>query len=164
MKNKMMGLLALLAALGLSACVDQTSPGGVVASAYTSLKAQNVKEFKEVLMGEAQERYGNLAGMGELERAFTGYDVFAGKTELTQAEQNPYTGRDSRRVYSVEIRGRELDGVKDDAKLLYIAKVFCEVRWERREPPRNGMGYRDWYGGLDPFWQDYMTCWISELN
>ena len=109
MKTKS-GIRALsLSALALiafaSGCNDYSTPKTVIGSAQKALEKSQLKKFSKTLTGEAKERYGNLAGMVELQERFRGLDLRIGSVQMIGVRTG-FRGWDKFRAYTVDLQSR----------------------------------------------------------
>ena len=181
--NRRTALLAcLVAATGLTGCNDTTTPQGIVGTAYNALKNDKVKTLKRALMGDALARYGNTAGMVDLQRRFA-RELRAGETALVAVEKDG-RGWDKSRSYAVDVMSRAAGRTDDEFARETRADVYCSVRFERRHDrdfPHDFPGHYHpgrpggWYPltadvsvrneNPNPRWYDeYTRCWIRSLD
>jgi hypothetical protein len=181
MKRVLLVLVCAAALTGLTGCNDYTTPQGIVGTAYKALSKDNVKTFKRTLTGDALARYGNLAGMVDLQKRFAGRELKAGETVLTATEKDS-RGWDKVRRYSVEVMSRAIGREGDRFERETGAGVVCSVRFQRKRdfddyPHRHFPGRGGYYPmdmemyfssrGENPpsAWYDERTwCWISSIQ
>ena len=183
MNRRLALLVCVVAATGLTGCNDYTTPQGIVGTAYNALKNDKVKTLKRSLTGDALARYGNTAGMVELQKRFAGRELRAGATVLVGVERNA-RGWDKSRFYAVDVMSRAAGRADDEFTRETRADVYCSVTFERRRDrdfPRDYPGHYHpgrpggWYpltadvavrnGNPNPRWFDeYTRCWIRSLD
>jgi hypothetical protein len=129
MAQKNIPIFAALAAFGFTACVDHSSPKGVVGSAYSAITKSEIKEFKETLILNALEEYGSRNGMLLLQTRFSGMELKIDEPILASDERlgNGWRGLDHYRNYVVEVSARSRTNPSYGFTQLAVVITRCHV-------------------------------------
>ncbi len=173
--KKQIGILALCATiLGLAACNDLSSPQATIGTAYQALKSNHLKDFVETLKDKALEKYGNSAGMSELQNLLAGLDVKPGRTEMTDEKLDPMR-RPILRNYQAEVLVKKTGEKTDPWRPFLQMKVECQTSYMQSFPQRN-FPHRPWDpdecwlpGGNPPaycsdYYSEHTWCQITQID
>ena len=152
MKNKLIILGTIIAALGLSACNDLSSPENTIGSAYTAITKGNLKDFRDTLIGNALSRFGNRAGLSVLQQEFSNMQVAIGDKFYLGGTSESYWHQTF--YYQFGILARPNGSNKYSR--FKTATIACE--WEK------GRTRHTRHGENDTETPDRTVCRISELN
>lgn len=165
-KNYLYLVATLVAALGLSACNDLSSPESTLASAYTAVSKNKLSDLRETLVGKALDAYGNAEGLKKLQTELAGLEMTTGNKTYVGGHRHDY--RHYTYVYTLDVLVRQ-KGTKQYSRYK-TANVVCE--WHRGHRGfHHGCGHGGPHGqfpgpdcDIDTDTPDHQECLISELN
>jgi hypothetical protein len=125
MKRPAATIAIITCLFGLSACYDDTSPKGILASAYDALQKNDTKVFTKTLSGRAKRSFGTLDGMIKLQNAMKDYDVTVANVLLRESSREP-NGNETK-VYDADIVGRPAGVTDATYSRLITAQIACHL-------------------------------------
>ncbi len=127
---KKASFLIMIAALGLSGCVNRGTPKSILESAASAVTKNNLKKFKQTLTGNALSQYGNDVGIAQVREKLSGFkNLEASSQSLIRKEEGDqgygFHG-DVLRVYEVNVTGNVRSS--DIAGKVLTATVECKIQ------------------------------------
>lgn len=128
-KTYLTAIISLILAGALTGCrANNSTASGAVAVAYNALQWNSLDLLRQVLAGDALERYGNAEGMAKLKAEYQGYRLLSNRATLIRSRYYR-DGRVGLETFTVEVHGKNPSAGSTEERVL-TAEVDCSITYE----------------------------------